>query len=155
MRVRVVTSGLCGAVVALAISLMVHALSSGGSSRTIAGFPMNSKLIEFSAIGVVLAMSAIAAGLRWRDITPAGLTWGYGVVAAMSWLALLYAAQVKNVIPHLPPLLTVPVLVGAAFAAGAALTDEATTDTGRYACLAAVIVSHIAIVAIVVSIVLA
>jgi hypothetical protein len=93
--------------------------------------------------------------LRWRQLNPLGLTWGFTVVAGLSWLALLFAAQMEKVIPHLTPLLTVPVVTGAAVAAAAYLTDEKTTATGRYACLAAVIASHIGIVAIVVTIVLA
>ena len=109
----------------------------------------------YTALGIPAALAIIGGLLKWRGITPLGLTWGYGFVAGLSWLALLFAAQVKNVIPHLTPLLTVPLIVGAAFAAGAALTDESTTSTGRYACLAAVIASHIGIVVIVVTIVLA
>ena len=77
------------------------------------------------------------------------------MVAGLSWLALLFAAQMEKVIPHLTPLMTVPLVTGAAVAAAAYLTDENTTATGRYACLAAVIASHVGIVAIVVTIVLA
>jgi len=46
-------------------------------------------------------------------------------------------------------------VTGAAVAAGAYLTENNTTAGGRYACLAAVVASHIGIVAIVVTIVLA
>ncbi|OLE20134.1 MAG: hypothetical protein AUG49_25915 [Catenulispora sp. 13_1_20CM_3_70_7] len=77
------------------------------------------------------------------------------MVAALSWLALLFAAQVKDVIPHLTPLITVPLVTGLAVLAGAYLTDDETSTNGRYACLAAVIASHIGIVTIVVTIVLA
>jgi hypothetical protein len=146
---------LCAAVPAVLLAFAAGTLSSGGSAKSIAGVSLNSKLIELTGLGIVGGLALIAAALRWRRIEPLGLTWGYGLVAGLSWLGLLFMAQVKNVIPHLPPLATVPLIAGAAFAAGAALTDEGTSGTGRYGLLAAVIASHIGIVAIVVTIVLA
>lgn len=146
---------LCGAVPALVLAFSAGALASGGSAKSIAGISLNSKLMELTALGLVGGLALIAAALRWRKIEPLGLTWGYGLVAGLSWLGLLFMAQVKNVIPHLPPLMSVPLIAGAAFAAGAALTDESTSGTGRWGLLAAVLAAHIGIVAIVVTIVLA
>ncbi|MBS2531477.1 hypothetical protein KGQ20_01700 [Catenulispora sp. NF23] len=144
-----------GAVPALVIAFLCGMLSSGGSSRSIAGVTLNSQLLSLSALAIPAMILIIGGLLRWRQLNPLGLTWGFAVVSGLSWLALLFAAQVKNVIPHLTPLVTVPLVTGAAVAAAAYLTDENTTPTGRYACLAAVIASHIGIVAIVVTIVLA
>ena len=146
---------LCGAVPALVLAFAAGALSSGGSAKSIAGISLNSKLMELTALGLVGGLALTAAALRWRKIEPLGLTWGYGLIAGLSWLGLLFMAQVKSVIPHLPPLLSVPLIAGAAFAAGAALTDESTSGTGRWGLLAAVLAAHVGIVAIVVTIVLA
>jgi hypothetical protein len=142
-------------VAALVLSFLCAAGSANGSSRSLAGITLNSKLIMFSLLALPAGAGIIAGLLKWRRIEPLALTWGYGVVAGLSWLGLLFMAQVKDVIPHLHPFLTVPLLVGAAFATGTALTDESTTATGRYACLAGVLAAHIGIVAIVVTIVLA
>ncbi|GAA2013790.1 hypothetical protein GCM10009839_05820 [Catenulispora yoronensis] len=144
-----------GAVPSLIVAFLCGAASAGGSSRSIAGVTLNSQLLTYSALAIPATMAIIAGLLHWRRITPLGLTWGFTVVAGLSWLSLLFAAQVKNVIPHLTPLLTVPLVTGLAVLAGAYLTDENTPPNGRYACLAAVIASHIGIVAIVVTIVLA
>lgn len=144
-----------GAVPALIVSFLCGAASAGGSSRSIAGVTLNSQLLTYTAVAIPLTMAIIGGLLRWRRLTPLGLTWGFAVVAGLSWLSLLFAAQVKNVIPHLTPLATVPIVTGLAVLAGAYLTDENTSANGRYACLAAVIASHIGIVAIVVTIVLA
>jgi hypothetical protein len=144
-----------GAVPSLLIAFLCGTASAGGSSRSIAGVTLNSQLLMYSALAIPATILVIGGLLRWRQVNPLGLTWGFAMVSGLSWLALLFAAQVKNVIPHLTPLLTVPLLTGAAVAAGAYLTDERTTASGRYACLAAVIASHIGIVAIVVTIVLA
>ncbi|NUP49112.1 MAG: hypothetical protein HOW97_17675, partial [Catenulispora sp.] len=144
-----------GAVPALIVAFLCGAASAGGSSRSIAGVTLNSQLLTYSALAIPAMMAIIGGLLRWRRITPFGLTWGFAVVAGLSWLALLFAAQVKDVIPHLTPLVTVPLITGLAVLAGAYLTDDDTPANGRYACLAAVIASHIGIVAIVVTIVLA
>ncbi|ACU76890.1 hypothetical protein Caci_8067 [Catenulispora acidiphila DSM 44928] len=144
-----------GAIPALIIAFACGAASSGGSSRSIAGITLNSQLLALSGLAIPAMILIIGGLLRWRQLNPLGLTWGFTVVAGLSWLALLFAAQMEKVIPHLTPLITVPLVTGAAVAAAAYLTDENTTSTGRYACLAAVIASHIGIVAIVVSIVLA
>jgi hypothetical protein len=144
-----------GAVPALIVAFLCGTASSGGSSRSIAGVTLNSQLLSLSALAIPATILIIGGLLRWRRLHPLGLTWGFTVVAGLSWLALLFAAQIENVIPHLTPLLTVPLVTGAAVAAAAYLTDDQTTTTGRYACLAAVIASHIGIVAIVVTIVLA
>lgn len=144
-----------GAVPALVIAFLCGTASNGGSSRSIAGVTLNSQLLSLSALAIPAMILIIGGLLRWRQVTPLGLTWGFAVVAGLSWLALLFAAQIESVIPHLTPLLTVPLVTGAAVAAAAYLTDDNTTATGRYACLAAVIASHIGIVAIVVTIVLA
>jgi hypothetical protein len=152
---RAGTAFVCAAVTSLVIAFLCGAGSSGGSARSIAGVSLNSQLIMYSVLALPVGAAVIAMLLKWRQIEPLALTWGFGAVAGLSWLALLFAAQVKNVIPHLPPFLTVPLIVGAAFAAGTALTDDSTTSTGRYACLAGVIASHIGIIAIIVTIVLA
>lgn len=144
-----------GAVPSLIIAFLCGTASNGGSSRSIAGVTLNSQLLALSALAIPAMILIIGGLLRWRQLNPLGLTWGFAVVAGLSWLALLFAAQIESVIPHLTPLLTVPLVTGAAVAAAAYLTDDKTTATGRYACLAAVIASHIGIVAIVVSIVLA
>jgi hypothetical protein len=144
-----------GAIPALIIAFACGTASSGGSSRSIAGVTLNSQLLALSALAIPAMILIIGALLRWRRLDPLALTWGFTVVAGLSWLALLFAAQVKNVIPHLTPLLTVPLVTGAAVAVAAYLTDDNTTAKGRYACLAAVIASHLGIVAIVAAIVLA
>ncbi|WP_194917426.1 hypothetical protein [Catenulispora rubra] len=144
-----------GAIPALLVAFLCGVASSGGSSRSIAGVTLNSKLLALSVLAIPAMILIIGGLLRWRRLNPLGLTWGFTVVAGLSWLTLLFAAQMEKVIPHLTPLLTVPLVTGAAVAAAAYLTDENTTTTGRYACLAAVIASHIGIVAIVVTIVLA
>lgn len=152
---RVGTAFAIGAIPSLLIAFACGAASSGGSSRSIAGISLNSQLLSLSALAIPAMILIIGGLLRWRRLNPLGLTWGFTVVAGLSWLALLFAAQMEKVIPHLTPLLTVPLVTGAAVAAAAYLTDENTTATGRYACLAAVIASHVGIVAIVVTIVLA
>lgn len=144
-----------GAVPALIVSFLCGAASANGSSRSIAGVSLNSQLLMYSAAAIPAAIAIIGALLRWRRFDPLALTWGFAVVAGLSWLALLFAAQVKDVIPHLTPLVTVPLVTGLAVVAGAYLTDDETPANGRYACLAAVIASHIGIVAIVITIVLA
>ncbi|MEY9861809.1 hypothetical protein ABH935_007452 [Catenulispora sp. GAS73] len=144
-----------GAIPALLVAFLCGVASSGGSSRSIAGVTLNSKLLALSVLAIPAMILIIGGLLRWRRLNPLGLTWGFTVVAGLSWLTLLFAAQMEKVIPHLTPLLTVPLVTGAAVAAAAYLTDENTTTTGRYACLAAVIASHIGIVTIVVTIVLA
>jgi hypothetical protein len=144
-----------GAIPALLVAFLCGVASSGGSSRSIAGVTLNSKLLALSLLAIPAMILIIGALLRWRRLNPLGLTWGFTVVAGLSWLTLLFAAQMEKVIPHLTPLLTVPLVTGAAVAAAAYLTDENTTTGGRYACLAAVIASHVGIVTIVVTIVLA
>lgn len=152
---RLGTAFAIGAIPSLLIAFACGAASSGGSSRSIAGITLNSQLLALSAMAIPAMILIIGGLLRWRQLNPFGLTWGFSVVAGLSWLTLLFAVQMEKVIPHLTPLLTVPVVTGAAVAAAAYLTDEKTTTTGRYACLAAVIASHIGIVAVVVTIVLA
>ncbi|WP_344659194.1 hypothetical protein, partial [Catenulispora subtropica] len=152
---RLGTAFAIGAVPALIVAFLCGTASAGGSSRSIAGVTLNSQLLTYSAAAIPFTMAVIGGLLRWRRINPLGLTWGFAVVAGLSWLSLLFAAQVKNVIPHLTPLATVPIVTGLAVLAGAYLTDDATPANGRYACLAAVIASHIGIVTIVVTIVLA
>ena len=144
-----------GAIPALLVAFLCGAASSGGSSRSIAGVTLNSKLLALSVLAIPAMILVIGGLLRWRRLNPLGLTWGFTVVAGLSWLTLLFAAQMEKVIPHLTPPLTVPLVTGAAVAAAAYLTDENTTTAGRYACLAAVIASHVGIVTIVVTIVLA
>jgi len=144
-----------GAIPALLVAFLCGVASSGGSSRSIAGVTLNSKLLALSVLAIPAMILVIGGLLRWRRLNPLGLTWGFTVVAGLSWLTLLFAAQMEKVIPHLTPPLTVPLVTGAAVAAAAYLTDENTTTAGRYACLAAVIASHVGIVTIVVTIVLA
>ena len=144
-----------GAVPSLIVAFLCGAASAGGSSRSIAGVTLNSQLLTYSALAIPAMMAIIFGLLRWRRLQPLGLTWGFSVVAGLSWLSLLFAAQVKDVIPHLTPLATVPLVTGLAVLAGAYLTDDNTPANGRYACLAAVIASHVGIVAIVMTIVLA
>lgn len=155
LRQRALNAAGVGVVSALAISVLVHFLTGGGSSKSIAGISLNTQLLELIVVAIPVTLIATAAGLRYRLVEPMGLTWGYGAVASMSWLGLLFMAQVENIIPHLPPLVSVPIIVGGAFATGAVLTDGSTTDRGRYACLAAVLASHIGIIAIIAKIVLA
>lgn len=152
---RLGTAFAIGAIPALLIAFACGTASSGGSSRSIAGITLNSQLLALSAMAIPAMILIIGGLLRWRQLGPLGLTWGFSVVAGLSWLTLLFAVQMEKVIPHLTPLLTVPVVTGAAVAAAAYLTDENTTATGRYACLAAVIASHFGIVMVVVTIVLA
>jgi hypothetical protein len=152
---RLGTAFAIGAIPSLIVAFACGAASSGGSSRSIAGITLNSQLLALSGLAIPAMILIIGGLLRWRQLNPFGLTWGFTVVAGLSWLTLLFAAQMEKVIPHLTPLLTVPIVTGAAVTAAAYLTDENTTATGRYACLAAVIASHVGIVAIVVSIVLA
>lgn len=152
---RLGTAFAIGAIPSLVIAFACGTASSGGSSRSIAGITLNSQLLALSAMAIPAMILIIGGLLRWRQLGPLGLTWGFSVVAGLSWLTLLFAVQMEKVIPHLTPLLTVPVVTGAAVAAAAYLTDENTTATGRYACLAAVIASHIGIVTVVMTIVLA
>jgi hypothetical protein len=152
-RVRVVTAFLCGALPALIAAYLCGALSSGGSSRSILSVTLNARLIELTAAAVPVALAVVAVLLRLARMAPLALTWGYGLVAGLSWLGLLFMAQVKHLVPHVTPLVTVQMVVGAAFAAGAALTDRATTGVGRFAALIAVLASHAGIVAIVASII--
>ena len=80
------------------------AASSGGSSRSIAGITLNSQLLALSALAIPAMILIIGGLLRWRQLGPLGLTWGFSVVAGLSWLTLLFAVQMEKVIPHLTPL---------------------------------------------------